>query len=83
MAVNVPLIWCTDIDQFCQYTVFPVTSRVRKRASCSYLVLLRLVSKFLHVSRVEISCGLLPTRFPLILLQKCIAVKKVINQVQF
>ena len=33
-----------------------------------YLVPLRLVSIFLNVSRVEISCGLLPTRFSTMLL---------------
>ena len=33
-----------------------------------YLVPLRLVSIFLNVGRVEISCGLLPTRFSAILL---------------
>ena len=33
-----------------------------------YLVPLRLVSIFLNVVRVEISCGLLPTRFSTILL---------------
>ena len=48
-----------------------------------YLVPLRLVSIFLDVGRVEISCGLLPTRFLLILLPNCITVKKVIFQVQF
>ena len=33
-----------------------------------YLVPLRLLSIFLKVGRVEISCGLLPTRFSTILL---------------
>ena len=33
-----------------------------------YLVPLRLVSIFLNVGRVEISCGLLPTRFSTMLL---------------
>ena len=33
-----------------------------------YLVPLRLVSAFLHVRRVEISCRLFPTRFSLIFL---------------
>ena len=41
-----------------------------------YLVPLRLVSIFLNVGRVEISCGLLPTHFSTILLSNCFTVKR-------